>query len=171
MIMITFLSKENVGSHVSSLYQMHRLRKQVFSDRLGWSVAVSGDLEVDEYDALAPKYDNGQAVYPPWSEVYKELSRAAVDQVMELLANRGMVRKSGSVWHAITPGRLEPSTRRAVAALLACRADLPPALAAELDSWNRTLDAMQAPSGMPPSQAAKAEAIQSAKPLHAIAAG
>jgi N-acyl-L-homoserine lactone synthetase len=54
--MITVLSKENVGDHVSSLYQMHRLRKQVFSDRLGWSVAISGDLEVDEYDALAPVY-------------------------------------------------------------------------------------------------------------------
>jgi acyl homoserine lactone synthase len=54
--MITVLSKENVGHHVSSLYQMHRLRKEVFSDRLGWSVTVSGDLEVDEYDALAPVY-------------------------------------------------------------------------------------------------------------------
>jgi acyl homoserine lactone synthase len=54
--MITVLSTENVGRHVSSLYKIHRLRKQVFSDRLGWSVAVSGDLEVDEYDALAPVY-------------------------------------------------------------------------------------------------------------------
>src|SRR5260221_3368781 len=54
--MITVLSKENVGHHVSSLYQMHRLRKEVFSDRLGWSGTVSGDLEVDEYDALAPVY-------------------------------------------------------------------------------------------------------------------
>jgi N-acyl-L-homoserine lactone synthetase len=54
--MITILSNNNVGSHVSSLYQMHRLRKEVFSDRLGWSVAISGDLEVDEYDALAPVY-------------------------------------------------------------------------------------------------------------------
>src|SRR5258708_21582637 len=54
--MITVLSKENVGHHVSSLYQMHRLRKEVFSNRLGWSVTVSGDLEVDEYDALAPVY-------------------------------------------------------------------------------------------------------------------
>jgi N-acyl-L-homoserine lactone synthetase len=54
--MITILSKADLGRHVSSLYQMHRLRKEVFSDRLGWSVAVSGDLEVDEYDALAPVY-------------------------------------------------------------------------------------------------------------------
>jgi len=35
---------------------MHLLRKKVFGDRLGWSVSVSGDLEVDEYDALAPVY-------------------------------------------------------------------------------------------------------------------
>jgi N-acyl-L-homoserine lactone synthetase len=54
--MITILSKADLGGHVSSLYQMHRLRKEVFSDRLGWSVAISGDLEVDEYDALGPVY-------------------------------------------------------------------------------------------------------------------
>jgi N-acyl-L-homoserine lactone synthetase len=54
--MIKIVSKRNAGHHVSSLHQMHRLRKQVFNDRLGWSVAVSGDLEVDEYDALAPVY-------------------------------------------------------------------------------------------------------------------
>jgi N-acyl-L-homoserine lactone synthetase len=54
--MITFLSKDNVGRHISTLHKMHRLRKQVFSDRLGWSVAVSGDLEFDEYDALGPVY-------------------------------------------------------------------------------------------------------------------
>jgi N-acyl-L-homoserine lactone synthetase len=54
--MITILCNDNVGRHVSSLYQMHCLRKQVFSDRLGWSVAVSGELEVDEYDAIAPVY-------------------------------------------------------------------------------------------------------------------
>ena len=54
--MITILSKDNLGSRVSALYQMHRLRKQVFHDRLGWSVAISGDLEIDEYDALGPVY-------------------------------------------------------------------------------------------------------------------
>ena len=116
-------------------------------------------------------YDNGQEIYPPKSAIYKELSKETVNQVMELLAGRGMVRKSGSAWHAITPGRLEPSTRRAVAVLLACRADLPPALAAELDSWNRTLDAMQAPAGTLAPQPAEAEAIQPTKPLHTIAAG
>lgn len=117
------------------------------------------------------KYDNGQELYPPGSEVYREITVAAVDQVMEMLANRGMVRKSGSAWRAVTPGRLEPSTHRAVAVLLARRADLPPALAAELDSWKRTLDAMQAPSGTLPSQTPNEQAIQPTKPLRAIAAG
>ena len=54
--MIKIVSGKNAGHHVSSLHQMHVLRRQVFSDRLGWSVTVSGDLEVDEYDALAPVY-------------------------------------------------------------------------------------------------------------------
>jgi acyl homoserine lactone synthase len=35
---------------------MHRIRKTVFKDRLGWDVTVSGELEVDEYDALGPSY-------------------------------------------------------------------------------------------------------------------
>jgi acyl homoserine lactone synthase len=52
--MITVLSKDNASHHVSHVVEMHRLRKEVFHDRLGWSVAVSGDLEVDEYDALGP---------------------------------------------------------------------------------------------------------------------
>lgn len=36
-----------------SRLQMHRLRTEVFRDRLGWDVKVTDDgLEVDEYDAL-----------------------------------------------------------------------------------------------------------------------
>jgi N-acyl-L-homoserine lactone synthetase len=54
--LINIISKETAGRHVGSLWQMHRLRKEVFNDRLGWSVAVSGDLEVDEYDALRAVY-------------------------------------------------------------------------------------------------------------------
>ncbi|MDB5406694.1 MAG: acyl-homoserine-lactone synthase [Rhodospirillales bacterium] len=54
--MITILSKDNFGTRITSLEKMHRLRKEVFNDRLGWSVAISGDLEVDEYDALSPVY-------------------------------------------------------------------------------------------------------------------
>ncbi|MTV14030.1 GNAT family N-acetyltransferase [Bradyrhizobium elkanii] len=35
---------------------MYRLRRRVFRDRLDWSVSVSGDLEIDIYDALSPTY-------------------------------------------------------------------------------------------------------------------
>jgi acyl homoserine lactone synthase len=54
--MIRIVTKDNAERHVSNLYQMHRIRKTVFKDRLGWDVTVSGELEVDEYDALGPRY-------------------------------------------------------------------------------------------------------------------
>jgi hypothetical protein len=116
------------------------------------------------------QYDEGQEVYPPGSRVYSELSRAAVDRVMEILAERGMVRKSGSTWRAVTPGRMEPSVRRAVEVLLARRADLPPALAAELDAWQLTLDALAAPDGTSATQPAIERAARPARPLRAIMA-
>ena len=54
--MIRIVTKDNAEHHVDNLYQMHRIRKAVFKDRLGWDVTVSGELEVDEYDALGPSY-------------------------------------------------------------------------------------------------------------------
>jgi acyl homoserine lactone synthase len=54
--MIRIVTKDNAESHLNNLHQMHRIRKAVFKDRLGWDVAVSGELEVDEYDALGPSY-------------------------------------------------------------------------------------------------------------------
>jgi N-acyl-L-homoserine lactone synthetase len=54
--MIRIVMKENAGCHVDDLHQMHRLRKTVFKDRLGWDVTVSGELEVDEFDGLGPSY-------------------------------------------------------------------------------------------------------------------
>lgn len=45
---------------------MHRLRYRVFRDRLNWDVSVSGDMEIDAYDALKPTYilavDDGGSV-------------------------------------------------------------------------------------------------------------
>jgi N-acyl-L-homoserine lactone synthetase len=35
---------------------MHRLRRCVFKDRLDWDVSVSGDMEIDPFDALRPTY-------------------------------------------------------------------------------------------------------------------
>jgi acyl homoserine lactone synthase len=54
--MIRIVTKDNAERHVSNLYQMHRIRKTVFKDRLGWDVNVRGELEIDEYDALGPSY-------------------------------------------------------------------------------------------------------------------
>lgn len=126
------------------------------------------------------RYDDGQEVYPPGSPVYQETSRDSVERAMGILAGRGMVRKSGSAWHAVAPGRMEPGIRRAVAVLLARRADLPPALAAELDSWKLALDAlgtrdardtMEPPAAAAAGRAAAARAIRPAKSLRTLAAG
>src|SRR6266404_4650869 len=54
--MIRVVTKHNAERHDSNLHQMHRIRKTVFKDRLGWDVTVSGEFEVDEYDALGPRY-------------------------------------------------------------------------------------------------------------------
>jgi hypothetical protein len=115
------------------------------------------------------QYDDGQEVYPPGSQVYRELSTTAVDRVMEVLAERGMVRKSGRAWRAVTPGRLEPSIRRAVAVLLARVADLPPALAAELAAWQHSLDILAAGGSPATRPAARERTVQPAEPLRAVA--
>ena len=54
--MIRIVTKDNADRHVDHLLQMHRIRKAVFRDRLGWDVTVRGEFEIDEYDALGPSY-------------------------------------------------------------------------------------------------------------------
>ncbi len=50
------LSQRQFGTNLDLLASMFRLRRRVFRDRLDWSVSVSGDLELDVYDALNPTY-------------------------------------------------------------------------------------------------------------------
>ncbi len=54
--MITIIPGQQKTSHRVLINQMHRLRKSVFSDQLGWNVTVIGDMEIDGYDALDPVY-------------------------------------------------------------------------------------------------------------------
>ena len=51
------LITENCYGHfIDGLAEMHRLRYRVFKNRLDWDVEISGDMEVDEFDALHPAY-------------------------------------------------------------------------------------------------------------------
>jgi acyl homoserine lactone synthase len=50
------LSQRQFGLNFDLLAAMFRLRRRVFKERLGWTVSVSGDLELDVYDALNPTY-------------------------------------------------------------------------------------------------------------------
>lgn len=44
------------GQHLGLLSEMYRLLRRILKDRLDWSVSVSGDLELDVFDALNPTY-------------------------------------------------------------------------------------------------------------------
>ncbi len=40
----------------NELFEMHRLRRRIFKERMGWEVPVLAGLEIDGYDALEPYY-------------------------------------------------------------------------------------------------------------------
>jgi acyl homoserine lactone synthase len=50
------LTRAGYGANLSLLMGMHRLRRKVFRDRLDWSVATTGDLEMDCFDTLDASY-------------------------------------------------------------------------------------------------------------------
>ncbi len=54
--MMQLITQESYGEFAGDLIEMHRLRYRVFKDRLDWDVHVSGDMEIDEFDALHPAY-------------------------------------------------------------------------------------------------------------------
>jgi acyl homoserine lactone synthase len=54
--MMYVIDSDSFGEFAEEIAEMHRLRYRVFKERLNWDVTVSGDMEIDEYDALRPVY-------------------------------------------------------------------------------------------------------------------
>ena len=54
--MMQLITADYYGDFVGEISEMHRLRYRVFKDRLDWDVEVSGELEIDQFDALRPAY-------------------------------------------------------------------------------------------------------------------
>lgn len=54
--MLQLINPDRYGEFIDDLAEMHRLRYRIFKERLGWDVQVSGDMEVDEFDACRPAY-------------------------------------------------------------------------------------------------------------------
>ncbi|WP_426441205.1 acyl-homoserine-lactone synthase [Bradyrhizobium genosp. P] len=54
--MMQIITREFYGAFAEELCEMHRLRYRVFKERLAWDVQTSGDMEIDEFDALGPAY-------------------------------------------------------------------------------------------------------------------
>lgn len=54
--MIQLITPPSYGEFSSTLVEMHRLRYRVFKLRMAWDVQTSGDMEMDDFDALHPVY-------------------------------------------------------------------------------------------------------------------
>jgi acyl homoserine lactone synthase len=56
MVMMHLITPGSLGAFGKEIAEMHRLRYRVFKERLDWDVQFSGDMEIDEFDALHPAY-------------------------------------------------------------------------------------------------------------------
>jgi N-acyl-L-homoserine lactone synthetase len=54
--MMQLIAQEYYGNFIAEIAEMHRLRYRVFKERLDWDVQFTGDMEIDEFDALHPVY-------------------------------------------------------------------------------------------------------------------
>jgi N-acyl-L-homoserine lactone synthetase len=54
--MMQLITADYYGTFIDAVTEMHRLRYRVFKERLDWDVHFSGDMEIDEFDALHPAY-------------------------------------------------------------------------------------------------------------------
>jgi len=74
---------------LGALAQMYRLRAKVFGERMGWKVAVSAGMEIDDYDAQSPFYmlvrDNFGRVCGCWRLLPTQGSYMLRDTFPELL--------------------------------------------------------------------------------------
>jgi acyl homoserine lactone synthase len=64
-VMIQLITEPWYGDFSNTLIAMHQLRYRVFRVRMDWDVQTSGDMEIDDFDALHPAYltqlsDDGQ---------------------------------------------------------------------------------------------------------------
>lgn len=54
--MIQLITPPSYGQFSDTLVEIHRLRHRVFKLRMEWDVQTSGDMEIDDFDALHPAY-------------------------------------------------------------------------------------------------------------------
>jgi acyl homoserine lactone synthase len=101
--MIRIVTKDNAERNVSNLYEMHRIRKAVFKDRLGWDVTVTGELEVDEYDALGPSYVLSMDRYGNLNGCVRLLPTTGPNMLRDIFPSfvtKGVVPRGERVWEA-----------------------------------------------------------------------
>jgi N-acyl-L-homoserine lactone synthetase len=55
-MMIQLITPADYSKCMDDLAEMYQLRYRIFRDRLGWAIPVSGDMQVDSFDACYPVY-------------------------------------------------------------------------------------------------------------------
>lgn len=102
--MIKIISFDNRDRNREALAEMHRLRKRVFHDLLGWEVTVTGEAEHDDYDDAGPIY---VLSYAPDAQRLRGALRLLPtlgpnmldDTFPELLGDRPRIR-SATIWES-----------------------------------------------------------------------
>jgi len=54
--MIQLITSSSYGEFSGTLVEMYRMRHRVFKLRMAWDIQTSGDMEMDDFDALHPVY-------------------------------------------------------------------------------------------------------------------
>jgi N-acyl-L-homoserine lactone synthetase len=54
--MMQLITADYYGDFVDAISEGYRLRYRVFKERLDWDVQFSGDMEIDQFDALHPAF-------------------------------------------------------------------------------------------------------------------
>ncbi|MDE2167569.1 MAG: hypothetical protein KGJ66_14685 [Alphaproteobacteria bacterium] len=113
--MMQLITSELYGEFVNELAAMHRLRYRVFKDRPRRDVQVSGDLEIDEFDALHPTYllqRGGVALdLPPEARKAETGIAVATFELFAGMIEFGLSRRLTDIV-TVTDARMEPILRR-----------------------------------------------------------
>lgn len=116
--MIVIVNPENRCCFQSDLLEMHRHRKAVFIDGIGWNVPVTDDMEIDSYDREDTTYLIARAEHDPQVLASARLLPTVTPHLMSDLfvhACNGAPPRGPAIWEAsrfcTTPQRMSRRTR------------------------------------------------------------
>ncbi|MCK1501220.1 acyl-homoserine-lactone synthase [Bradyrhizobium sp. 188] len=119
--MMQLIMPEYYGEFVNDRAEMHRLRYRAFKQRLDWTVEVSGDMEVDEFDVLRPVHllnrsGAGQIQSCVW--LLPSTRATMLRDAFPILLDGQPAPRSDWIWRAADSRSMFPRMRRRAVELL-----------------------------------------------------